>query len=92
MINTHNVVFISVCVISLPPQVVHGSHGLSPAAPVRDFVLRHYSAFTGGVFWLNCSSQDLLTGALDLVNTVSMTLHTDLSVPFMHLGLARVHC
>lgn len=52
-------------------QVVHGSHGLSPAGPVRDFVLRNHSSFPGGVFWLN-SHSEFLNGAIELVNTVSI--------------------
>ena len=54
-------------------QVVHGSHGLSPAGPVRDFALRNHSAFPGGVFWLNGGSE-FLNGALELVNAVSPTI------------------
>ena len=54
-------------------QVVHGSHGLSPAGPVRDFALRNHSAFPGGVFWLNGRSE-FLNGALELVNAVSPTM------------------
>ena len=54
-------------------QVVHGSHGLSPAGTVRDFALRNHSAFPGGVFWLNGGS-GFLNGALELVNAVSPTI------------------
>ena len=59
--------------LSLCIQVVHGPHGLSPAGSVRDFVLRHHSAFPGGVFWLNGRSE-FLNGALELVNAVSPTI------------------
>ena len=51
-------------------QVIHGYHGLKPAGPVMDFVLRNHAHFPGGIYWLNGTSSDLLSGGMELVNTV----------------------
>ena len=55
-------------------QVIHGSYGLKPAGPVMDFVLRNHAFFSGGIFWLNCTTPDFLNGGLDLVKAVSLNV------------------
>ena len=51
--------------------MIHGYHGLKPSEPVKDFVLKYHTHFSGGVFWINCMTSDLLVGGLEQLKMVN---------------------
>ncbi len=57
--------------LCLSLQMVHGVHGLKPSEPVIDFISKYYTHFTGGVFWVNCSSSEFIRAAEHLIDEVS---------------------
>ena len=44
-------------------QVIHGFHGLKPSEPVIDFVKKHHTHFTGGVFFVGGASPEFTEAA-----------------------------
>ena len=52
-------------------QVLHGPPGVKPSEPLIDFIHCHHLHFTGGIFWINCRTQQLIEASLTAIKHVS---------------------
>ena len=62
-----------------PPRDVILVKGLSfydPAEVVRDFICKHFKHYSGGVFWYNAASEDLLDASVSFVKRTVPHLRT----------------
>ena len=58
----------------LSPQLVKGMSPHDPSEVVRDFVCKNFKHFPGGVFWLNCATDDLLKASLQEIEATIPSL------------------
>ena len=54
------------------PQLVHGFHGLKPSEPVIDFVKKHHTHFTGGVFFISGAAPEFVEAAEEKIKQVNI--------------------
>ena len=44
-------------------QLLHGFHGLKPSETVIEFIIKYHTHFSGGVFWVNGTCPEFVSGA-----------------------------
>ena len=52
-------------------QVLHGPPGVKPSEPMIDFIHCHHTHFTGGIFWINCRTPQLIDASIEYIKDVS---------------------
>jgi tetratricopeptide (TPR) repeat protein len=48
-------------------QVLHGPPGVKPSEPMIDFIHCHHTHFTGGIFWINCRTPQLIDASIEYI-------------------------
>ena len=51
-------------------QIIHGIHGLRPSEPVIEFINKHHTHFTGGIFFVNGAASEFVEAAEKKISQV----------------------